>query len=96
MAFKVGVGEVVVSCKDKLMLQSYYPKTGYPGTRFNTRRVPGYINIRKSEHYFRVKHRVSILSVRRSGVYFRLATCGRGRRLLVYVVVLFMSDYYRF
>jgi len=24
------------------MLQSYYPKTGYPGTRSNTRRVPGY------------------------------------------------------
>ena len=23
---------------------------GYPGTRFNTRRVPGYVNTRKSEH----------------------------------------------
>jgi len=23
---------------------------GYPGTRFNTRRVPGYLNPRKSEH----------------------------------------------
>ena len=23
---------------------------GYPGTRFNTRRVPGYLNTRKSEH----------------------------------------------
>ena len=22
----------------------------YPGTRFNTRRVPGYLNTRKSEH----------------------------------------------
>jgi len=33
------------------MLQSYYPKTGYPGTRSDTRRVPGYKNTRKSEHY---------------------------------------------
>jgi len=24
--------------------------TGYPGTRSNTRRVPGYKNTRKSEH----------------------------------------------
>ena len=27
--------------------------TGYPGTRSNTRRVPGYKNTRKSEHYCR-------------------------------------------
>ena len=26
-------------------------RTGYPGTRFNTRRVPGFSNTRKSEHY---------------------------------------------
>jgi len=28
----------------------YYPKTGYPGTCSNTRRVPRYKNTRKSEH----------------------------------------------
>jgi len=27
--------------------------TGYPGTRSNARRVPGYKNTRKSEHYTR-------------------------------------------
>jgi len=29
-------------------------RNGYPGTRFNTRRVPGYLNTQKSEHYARV------------------------------------------
>jgi len=41
-------GGVVVSWR--CLLQSYYPKTGYPGTCSNTERVPGYKNTRKSEH----------------------------------------------
>ena len=44
-----GVGVVVLW---RGILQSYYPKTGYPGTRSITRRVPGYKNTRKSEHLF--------------------------------------------
>ena len=33
--------------------------TEYPGTRFNTRRVAGFVNTRKSEHYSRLQQKGS-------------------------------------
>jgi len=54
-------------------IQMYWV-SGYPGTRFNTRLVPGFLNTRKSENYCRLTFLVSSMS-NKSALDFFICAC---------------------